>query len=196
MLAFALLGVGGQCCTAATELDQYQLPPENLSLNPADLAPSTFLWGCGRWGPTGQPTSRYVVADLIFGAFPGDPIDRPQNRFVLAVKRSGGRVLFLFNFNALRIYAPTDRIPAIVQSIASAAAFAVEDPRRYDWLVQVSTRGNPSESDLGRFRDLGGRVIGTFSGSFSGILPNRSVPPLRLEPNVSEVRNDVQLCPT
>ena len=88
-LGLVLANPGG--CTGPTELDQYQLPAEDLSLDPTHLTTPRLLWGCSGWGPDGQPASRFVLADLTLWRVPGRPPRPPTGPFHQGRRTGGGQ---------------------------------------------------------------------------------------------------------
>lgn len=190
------VGIGLAACGGLpTEVAEYQLPAEDLSLDPQALVAPGLMFGCGQWGPTGEPSARVVLADVIAGPGPTGSWLAPEPKDLEKVGQFGGRVLKALNYPGFRIIIPTDRLPALM-SVVGMAALTVPNPRRFDWIVIVHLSGPTTDADTVRFAELGGKVRERFDNfsMYSGWIPNRSIPGLRREARVRLVESSGHLC--
>lgn len=187
-------------CRQPSTVEQYQLPEEDLSLDPDSLAQHMLLYGClpdaprFGWGPGGKPSTEYILADIeLFVPGSDGPWEYPRADRLELVRRHGGRVLKVLNLPAARIHIPTSKLPGLVAAVGVART--VPNARRYDWPVAVILNASTTPADLARFEELGGRVRRQFGGNmYSGMIPNRSIPALRNEAAVQFVSPSGTIC--
>lgn len=178
------------CRNELAPRDDYVLPPADPSLDPAALVLGEPLYACGQWSAAGRPTDQRVLVDLFFGRRePSDPMDRPRQASLDAVRAAGGNALFQFAFPAARVRIDTDRIPGLVDSGVANYARTVPDARRYDWDVIVGFKRPSTNADSLMFVNLGGRVSYVFQSmsAIAGYLPNASIAAYRTHSDVQYV---------
>lgn len=153
------------------------------------------LYSCSSWKGLEPPAGRIII-DLIFGrAGPKAPPDRPLEEQLNAVKEFGGRILHVFNFPAVRADIQSSAIPVLYRTTSLNHARSVPYSDRFDWPVMVGYREPPTQEDLGRFTELGGRLTHVFSfPMIAGDLPDSSFPELRADPTVVFVEAESLAC--
>lgn len=181
----------------STEEDSYTLPEPDWSLDPAKVSVGDYLaTPCGNNHELRSRGER-VLVDIFFGRKSnGDPMDRPQAAHVQTVTSHGGAVLHRFNVPAVRARINLNQIPDLMA--AGHWVTVREVPNRVRYYLQVNVGyGRPlRDSDLNRFRELGGRITHRFDfiNAISGELPNHSLPHLRSSGDVLYVEPDGIVC--
>ena len=171
----------------------YDLPPEDTSRDPLALRPGGFVYPCNDWNGGVRPSADHLLVDVFFGLPFGDPeVDRPSLYHRGVVEALGGIILRSYHLAGMRVWLPTDSIPAleILGTVRS-----VPEPRRYDTTVHIDFRmGLDWSADSLELVGLGGRVLippsslPNFPPIAIGLLPNRAIPKLRARPSVIGVR--------
>lgn len=201
VLVGALLG-GLELCLAchspvSVTPDTYELPPPDLSVDPASLRPGAPVYRCGRWVGLAPPRSRRMLLDVHFGRRgPEDPIDRPLEEHLRAIESVGGKALFSFAFPAVRARIDAGRVPALLAHWPFISVYDVPDARRYDWLVSIGYSMPLQPSDSSLIVALGGSVVlridrFNFLGAY---VPNASIAQLRTNARVSYVESSGEVC--
>jgi hypothetical protein len=169
------------------EGDEYTLPEPDRSLDPAKLSIGDYLaMPCGTNHELRSRSER-VLVDIFFGRKSNrDPMDRAQAAHLQAVTSRGGAVLYRFNVPAVRARINRNQNPDLIATGHWITVREVPNPARYDLPVNVGYTRPLRDSDLGRFRELGGRITHRFDfiNGISGELPDDSLPQLRSSSDV------------
>jgi hypothetical protein len=177
--------------------DDFTLPEPDRSLDPARVVIGALV--ATPCGPDDELRSRpeRVLVDIFFGRKSNsDPVEGPQETHVQAVSSRGGSVLYRFNVPAVRARINLNQIPALVAAGHWITVREVPNPARYDLQVNVGYRRPLQDSDLKRFRELGGRITHRFDfiNGISGELPDHSLPHLRSSSDVLYVEPNGIVC--
>jgi hypothetical protein len=178
------------CTEVSSPPDDFVLPPENLSLDTVALQVGDILYECGHWSPDFKRTGARIVVDLHFASSgPDEPVDRPRQASLDAVRAHGGEVLSTFAFPAARVRMTPAELAAIIGAGSADYARSVPDLARYDWPVTVRYERPTVSADWALFEALGGRIADRWASAskITGDLPNRSIPQLRASPDVESV---------
>lgn len=189
-IAGVLLATVLGCTGASSPPDDFVLPPENLSLDTAALQVGDILYECGHWSPDFKRTGARIVVDLYFASSgPDEPVDRPRQASLDAVRAQGGEVLSTFAFPAARVRMTPSELAALAGSGSALYARSVPDLARYDWPVIIRYDRPTVSADWALFEALGGKITDRFASAskITGDLPNRSIPQLRASPDVESV---------
>lgn len=198
--SFALLAWLAAGCGLLQPSSVVELPDEDLSLDPRDLRIGPLAYACNQWLGGRRPEADTLVVDIFFNFVnggieqPGEvAVDRPVMADRRLIEKAGGVILKTFNLAGVRAWFPTDSIPAFQADPRQPLVRRVPDLRRYDARVIILYRRNDQwpEDSLEIVR-LGGLVSFPMQlpgpASASAFLPNRSLPVLRNNRNVAEVR--------
>lgn len=181
------------CGSPVSPLPSFELPPSDTSLSPSAVRPPTTAFLCGHWLGIAPHSDSAILLDLLFGRLSeNDPIDRIASGDRPLVEQHGGRVLYAFHFPAVRVWIRAGQVPKLVDaSQRLLSVFAVADPRRFDWQFAVKYRASHpyTAQDEAKLATLGARIDRRFDSinMLGGVIPNRSVPTLRADPNVEFV---------
>jgi hypothetical protein len=182
LLVLATLALHGCADALLPAEDDYTLPEPDPSLDPAKVSIGEYIaTPCGQNQQLRSRTER-VLADIFFGRKSNsDMMEAPQEAHVQAVTSRGGAVLYRFHVPAVRARINLNQIPDLIAGGHWVTVREVPNPARYDLQVIVGYNRPLRDSDLERFRELGGRITHRFDfiDAISGELPNRSLPHLR-----------------
>ena len=186
-------------CVGVSGPKDYDLPPEDRSLDPAALQQPHLIYGCGQWMEGESPSPEKIFVDVAFiRNDPADPQDRPSDRHLAALKKRGGAVAYTFHFPGVRTWIAKADIPELAADKEVESVFRIADLRRYDWNVDVGYGSRAAyNAGLVSFEELGGRVNYRFEGinAIGGLIPDRSVPSLRKSPDTKYVESSVPIPP-
>jgi hypothetical protein len=179
--------------------DDFTLPPADTSLDPGRLSVGGYiatpcdlgLWGNGLAGL--RERNAWALVDVLFSR--AAPDGSPSREDSLLVTSHGGRVLYEFHVPAVRARMVLSNVPSLVADGFWVSVRDVPDPTRYDVPLDAGFTHPVSEADSTLFVSLGGRV--TYRSPFdwlAGILPDRSIPPYRAQPDARYVEADGVAC--
>lgn len=178
-LGLALLG-----CRVLTGPSLPDLPPQNHSLDPADLRFGALVGDCQGWSGGSRPPGTHLLADVFFTT--DQFATHPNVEQFNLVRQRGGSIVFEYHLPGYRVWIPIDSIP----SFPHATIRYVPDPSRYD--ARVAIRFGPDsvpDPDLAEIGRLGGRVTDLIVGFYAEVLlPDASVPALRELRGVESLR--------
>ena len=182
--------------------DDFELPQPDLSLDPGRLSvgeyiatPCAFAIGGGIWGGRLdhlRGRNEWALVDVYFGRATAEgPWDGPTETDIELVTAHGGWVLYRFNVPAVRARIILSKIPDLVEEGYWITVRDVPDATRYDVpSLSVGFTRPLSDSDVDLYVSLGGRVDyrWDFINALSGVLPDRSIPVLRSQPDVTYIQ--------
>lgn len=172
-------------------VDDYELPPPDLSLDPARLRPGVIIWsGCSLDSGVEQFRGVYewLLVDIHSGGGDGSGM---SNDDVERIKAIGARVLYQFNAPAVRARVLQADIPDLRLSLGQFVFVRdVPDDTRYDVRgVSPGFRTYSLDRQEALYSGLGGLV--TYRSErfdwISGVLPDRSIAALGQHPDVESV---------
>lgn len=204
--AFGALMAGAGCSDPTAPLDDFELPPPDLSLDPERLAVGDYIATPCAFGIRGDRLEHlrnqheWALVDIYFGRDSPDGVSTgPTEGDIALVTSHGGRVLYHFNVPAVRARVVLARIPDLVEDGFWVTVRDVPDPARYDVpSLSVGFARPLEDSDVALYVGLGGRVEyrWDFIDALSGVLPDRSIPVLRERSDVAYVHAGTVVCLT
>lgn len=199
--ATALLGAIA-CSDATAPVDDYELPEPDTTLAADRLVigeylatPCAFLVWPGDGLAHLRDREEWAIVDVFFGRLSTtEPMDRATEFDLDVIHDQGGRILHVFNVPAVRVRMLLSRVPDLVtvdrvREERWITVREVPDATRYDLQVGVGFRRPLRDADIELIESLGGRVTHRFDfiNGISGMLPDRSIPDLRANPDVAYV---------
>lgn len=189
------------CSDATAPIDDFELPAPDTSLDADRLVIGEYLATPCAFEKFGnglvelRDREEWALVDVFFGRMSAsDPLDRATEEDLDLIRAHGGRTLHVFNVRAVRARMLLSRIPDLVGPDRLGekhwiAVRDVPDATRYDLEIGVGFRRPLNDADTDLIEELGGRVTHRFDfiNGLSGLLPDRSVPELRANPDVSYV---------
>ena len=191
--------------------DDFELPEPDLSLDLGRLSVGEYIATHCAFEIRGnrldhlRGQNEWALVDVYFGrGSPEGPWDGPTATDIKLVTAHGGRVLYRFNVPAVRARIILSKIPDLVEE-GRVTVRDVPDATRYDVPslsvgftrpLRDSEVGWRSMSVVDLYVSLGGRVDYHSFNALSGVLPDRSIPVLRIRPDVTYVQAGGVFCLT